>query len=306
MNGGTLPDHRRTLWRLTGLLEEQPELSKDLEKLLIDPNTNSKGRALLLDVLVSVGHDEAQAAVVGALDSEVSRADPSRSVHYQRLGLIDEPTLETLRFAHREFERAAAGQSLDARMLGAYTMAAVAGHARQSEDPVLQQEAAAVGTQVSGLLAGAQAPIEQAHLIKALSNVKDGRFQAQIDGFRGSPSDRVRQSVARAMREPPTADGLRTLVALVQDKDPFVQTEAIRAMEKHVLRDSDWDSITSVIAASGLHKRNHRVLLDFVKYRRSTSPEATTRLLETMLTQKLEGEVAGAARLLLSQSATSR
>lgn len=301
MNEGTLPDHRRSLWRLTGLLEMEPELAKDLEGLLLRENTSSKGRALVLDVLVSVGHDEAQAAVRNALDSEVSKKDPSRSVHYQRLGLIDFPNLDTLRFVQRDFDAAQASGSIDGRMLSAYTAGAVAGHARQSTDPALRSAADALGTSVSGLLAAADTPVEQKHLIKALSNVKDERFHAQIAGFVSSPDHGVRESAARAFREPVSALGRSHLLGLVRDQNPFVQTEAIRALEKHPLEDAEWDRITQVITNNGLHVRNHRILLDFVKYRRATSREATTRLLEAMLTQKLEGEVAGAVRLLLEQ-----
>lgn len=301
MNEGTLPDHRRALWRLTGLLEMEPELAKDLEGLLLEETTSSKGRALLLDVLVSVGHDEAQAAVRNGLDADVSKRDRARSAHYQRLGLIEFPNLDTLRFAQRDFDAAQASGSLDLRLLTAYTAGAVAGHARSSDDPALRSAANAVGSSISGLLAAAGTPVEQKHLIKALSNVKDDRFHAQLAGFVNSPDHGVRESTARAFREPVSALGRSQLIGLVRDENPFVQTEAIRALEKHILVDSDWERIAQVITSGGLHVRNHRILLDFVKHRRATAREATTRLLEAMLTQKLEGEVAGAVRLLLEQ-----
>lgn len=222
-------------------------------------------------------------------------------MHYQRLGLIESPNEDTLQFAQSELERARSAADLEDQMLAAYTAAAVAGHALKSDDPALKAQAFGVADTISGLLVAAGRPLEQKHLIKALSNVKDERHHEQIGAFKDSEDDGVRQAVARAMKEPQSAEGLSTLVALVKDQDPFVQAEAIRALDGYALSDAEWNALIDLVAANGVHRRNHRILLDFVKYRRAASREATTRLLEAMLTLDLEGEVAGAVRLLLSR-----
>lgn len=295
MNGGRLPDHNKTLWRMAAVLELYPELARALLELFLDENATSKGRALLLDLLASVGHAEAQAALREALASEQGRADPSYGLLYQRLGLVEEPMPETLEMAREELASARQSGDLEQTMLKAYTAGAVAGHAEE-----LPAERDAIADELGGMLASATSPTEQKHLVKALGNAQRPEDHEPIATYAESEDVGVRQAVARALKRPVTAVGLETLLVLAGDTDPFVQSEALRALRHYTLEAPHYAVLEGIVRSGRLHKRNQRTLLDLLKHDRARLPEATESVLRAMLELDLDGEVRGAVSALLS------
>lgn len=298
MNGGRFPDHNRTLWRMAAVLEQHPELARRLLELFRSASANSRARGLILDMLASVGHAEAQAAMREALQSDAGRGDEDYRMLYQRLGMLESPDADTRELVSAELARARQDGDLNQTMLKAYTAGAVAGHAAtdtpEARDPIADE--------LSGMLQASTTPVEQKHLVKALGNAKRPADHEVISGYADSEDNGVRQSVARALSEPNTKAGLTTLLAMLSDADPFVQQQVIGALRRYTLEAGHYARIEAVVRAGQLHKRNHRVLLDLVKYDRERLPEATARVLDAMLTlDDLEGAVRGAINSLLAR-----
>jgi hypothetical protein len=62
-DGGRMPEHTRWLWRATGLLLRDPGLADRLVALVENGQVIGRGRLLIADLLASVGHEQAQAAL---------------------------------------------------------------------------------------------------------------------------------------------------------------------------------------------------------------------------------------------------
>jgi hypothetical protein len=101
-----MPDHNHFLLQATGLLEQQPELCARMAKQFESAALDFAGRALVLDLLANTGTPQAQEALVKALSSRTALEDPQYPLFLNRLGLVKEPTLDTVRFAERTHESA--------------------------------------------------------------------------------------------------------------------------------------------------------------------------------------------------------
>lgn len=98
------PEKAEFLVRAAGLLIEHPEYSDALVPIATGPGLGLEGRMVVLDVLASVGHDSAQAALRDALDHRALRADAlGYNTLVQRLSFVSAPTDESLAWLEREW-----------------------------------------------------------------------------------------------------------------------------------------------------------------------------------------------------------
>jgi hypothetical protein len=294
-NGGKFPDHNKSLWRMNGVMQMHPELSAELVPLATVGTATSRGRGLVLDVLTSAGHAQAQEAMVSILESPAVQSDKSYHMLVQRLGLVEEPTAKSVDFVLALLNAAEAQGDEEKVILGAYVLGAAAGKMPQA----LSAEADSHARRIVALLANAERDYSRMHLIKALSNTKRPENHALIAGYAGSEDVGVRQAVARAMSEPTTEVAHETLGLLVADSNLHVQKEALRALKDQPRTALDHRHLQNAVEQGLVHKQNHRLLLNVVKYDLAQHPQSTRSLLEAFLKMDMDGQVRGAVRRML-------
>ncbi len=295
-NGGQLPDHRRFLWRATGLLGAHPELCAQLGAVFRDAGSNARARGLVMDLLGGTGNAAAQRVMVALLQSPID-APPERQLLLQRLGLVDEPTLETAKFVEQAFT--APEEAPGDRMAAAYTLGSIVDGLGGTED---QPIADALNLSLVNALAGASAETERADFIHALGNTEREDNVARIAAHATDASADVRRAVAENLDLPRTTAAEHVLLTLCADADKLVQHEALAALKGYEPTAEQLETLTRIVQQGRLDPTNARVLLDLSKTRVASFPAAGRRLLEALLALNLsDGEVSAAAGLLLSQ-----
>jgi len=295
-NGGQVPDHRRFLWRATGLLGAHPELCAQLGDVFRDAGSNARARSLVMDLLSGTGHAAAQRVMVALLQSPIE-APPERQLLLQRLGLVDEPTLETAKFVEQAFTapEAAPGD----RMAAAYTLGSIVDGLDDTEH---QPTADALNLSLVNALAQANTAKERADFIQALGNTEREDNVARIAAYATDTSADVRRAVAENLELPRTSRAEHALLSLCADADKLVQHEALAALKGYEPTAEQLETLTRLVQQGRLDPTNARVLLDLAKTRVASFPAAGRRLLEAVLGLNLsDGEVSAAAGLLLSQ-----
>lgn len=271
--GEGLADKNRWLWRASGLLRLEPGLSDGLADLVLDPATGHDGQALALDLLVSVGHGPAQAALRRVFEGDFS-SDPRAYVLINRLGFLEKPEPATAALAGRRFA-AATG---DDHTTWAYTLGAVASH--------LEPEAAqAVSRPLVEALSTARDPESRRHLVRALGNAGLEAHVPLIADAARDADPRVRKAAAGALRKCNDSASEALLTGLLADPDPDVQQTAARALARRALDGEHFATFAAAIEAGRLHEAAWPELLDAVRRQRAADPEGARAVLEAMLTR---------------------
>lgn len=273
-DSGRFPNHSKTLWQLTAFLELHPALCAEVGALAADGARTHAGRALLMDVLSSVRHPAAQAAMRAALEAEPVRTDPRHAHLFQRLGFVEAPTPETVEYVADRFE---GSTDLNDRMSAAFTLGSVIDHV--GPGPV----ADAHNSRLQAALAAAPVGEQQGWFIQALGNAERADNAPVVAGYADADAPGTRIAVARAVDDPPTAEGDATLRKLVADVDPRVQRQAIRSMKGYGPDASHLAELTELARSGRLHPQNVRFVLELTKHTRHEMPEALAPLLDALL-----------------------
>jgi len=112
------------LWRTAGFLKLHPEASFDLVPVFKDKNTNSDARMLIMGVLASVGHKEAQAAILQIIGSDAAKGDKFYPILRQNLAFIEKPGKEIVDYVadnYRESRKSGKLKHSSSLTLGAVT-----------------------------------------------------------------------------------------------------------------------------------------------------------------------------------------
>lgn len=288
---GTLPNHNRLLWRAHGLLMLEPERVWELRPVF--EGGNSTARRLVLDLLASVGHSEAQAMMRELLASEAAQGDPHFEELYQRVGFVDVPESETVAMVETRYRQARDEGDDDARFASAYTLGALAQRADEETAEPLREE-------LTRDLFGATDPVETQHLLRALGNARHPENVATLVLFADHADPDVRTVVASSLGRPATERGRGWLMTLLDDPDRLVQKQAIRNLRHHALEGDDFDTLAALVTAGRIHQVNLRPLFELAKHFRSTQREGTEMLLQAMLDHGIDdNQVHAATRQLL-------
>jgi HEAT repeat protein len=269
--GGGLADKNRWLWRASALLRLHPELADDLADLILAPETGHDGRALALDLLVSVGHSRAQAAVRRALAGDFSD-DPEAHTLYARLGFIQKPEPATADFVARRF----AGTEGEDRTAWAYTLGAVADHLEPAE-------ALALTRPLATELAAAEGPDAQRHLLRALGNAGLEAHVPVVAAYAQAEDARVRKAAVGALRKCTDAQSEALLTERLTDVDVDVQQAAARALARRDLTAEHFATFAEQVRSGQLQEGAWPELLDALRAHQTTDPEGVRALLEAML-----------------------
>jgi HEAT repeat protein len=291
-NGGLLPDHNRFLWRATGLLKAHPELLVQMEALFHNAALESRGRQLVLDLLVGTGTPQAQAVLRSVLASRTAQADPNFVMFYQRLGLVAAPDEKTVATAAEHYR----SPGPEGRPAAVYSYGAVLGNRLAQGDLLAKGMANAVLKD----LHEARTPQEQVLLLMALGNAGVPEQSADIATFASSGDALVRRATANALRKDMDPQVTSVLAGMVSDVETDVQRRALMSLQGRELDAAGWRALTAAVQAGGLGEASFEVLLDVV----STSvhvPEARQVLEALVLLQPPPSiHVLGRAREMLS------
>ncbi|MEO0812034.1 MAG: hypothetical protein AAFY60_04160, partial [Myxococcota bacterium] len=127
------PDHHRFVWQATGYLELHPEACAELVGAFVEARSEDMG-AQIVDLLLGAGHAEAQSAMRAILDLDEARQNPDVYHQlYQRLGMVPEPTPESIAWLLESRESALAGDDSELLRVQGFTLGAVARGVRKSD-----------------------------------------------------------------------------------------------------------------------------------------------------------------------------
>lgn len=276
--GGALADRNRWLWRASGLLRLQPALADELAARFVEPEMGHAGRALTLDLLVSVGHARAQAAVRRALTEADLSGDPQATTLYNRLGFIERPEPATVDLVAARLAEATG----EDRVAWAYTLGAVAGH---EADPA---RARALAQPLVEDLAVAETPEARRHLLRALGNAGQVAQVPVIARHMGDPDPHVRKAVAGALRKCDDPESAALLGTLLVDEDPDVQQAAARALGRRPLDPGHLSGFAEAIEGGRIQETAWPELLDALNRNRQVDPDARRAVLEAMLARPIQ------------------
>ena len=96
---GRTYNHNQFLWAATGFIRANPASADALRLLYSNGNSNTGRRALIADLLTHAGTPEAQAALISSLQHSVTAGDQNRIYLWQRLSLVSNPTVPTVKAA---------------------------------------------------------------------------------------------------------------------------------------------------------------------------------------------------------------
>ena len=245
-NSGTMPEHTRWLWRVTGLLQQDPKLSPELTKIALAPASTDKLRALVLDLFASVGHPEAQAEMRNILRSPALARSGALPSLIQRVSFLDAPEPATVAMVWDGFRDAKAKGSSDLMTASAHSLAAASRHLAQNGDaPGAHQ----LVQQLHGEVDGAANSASKAELLSAFSNAADPEVAAIAKPYATSDDGALREAAASALRKTDTHDATALLLGLAGDPDPAVQTSALGSLAERTLSAADWAVLSQLVAA---------------------------------------------------------
>ena len=248
---GELPDGLRFMWRATGLLRLHPEYCEDLK----DPfeGGTAPGKALILDLVASTGHAQAQAVMRELLGSTAVRASPDFPMLVQRASVLDRPTVETADFVADVYRRARGPGSDDVRHAGAMTLGALiralprdgdaTGVADELHDVLREDLKEAKGD-------------ERQFLLRALGNAgRADDVPVALEAARAASED-VRYASALALRHTDTPEATSALVSLLSDRNTAVQSAALVALAEHTLPAPQLEAIRAAVANGSVNAVN--------------------------------------------------
>lgn len=280
--GGQMPEHSRWAWQATGRLLLDPSAATALGRLATDdPRLGHKGRALVLDLLASVGHPEAQAALRGVL--EAHREDPRYAALLTRAGFVERPEPETVQ-AVAEAWRAAGGVE---RQSAATVLGAAAGHLYRSGDP---DRALGHVRQLEGALRGAEGDDRRA-LVLALGNAGVPESIETVAAFAADDDPGVRRAAATALRKTPGALAEQALTGLMADADPRVARAAVKSLTRHPLSAGHLNTLAAAVNDGALSPATHGPLVELLVAHAELDVEARRALAAAIAGRTADGRL---------------
>ncbi len=276
-------DEGHFIWQATGLLERDPKASWKLLAMARGENASKEQQARALDLLSSVGHDEAQAVMRDALKgiAQSTGQDGHARMLYQRLSLLDEPNAETARFVAEDYAALRGSGDIEAELTTAYSLGAIVEQLARG-DETARELASEYNALLVDDLRSSSDPDAIAHRVSAVGNARLAENVPLLSDLATHQHGMVRERVAHALGKvegdaPPAA-----LVELIGDADQMVQRVAVRSAKPH---DAVYDRLAAEAMTGPIEPLNVRPVLDLVKAGRQSHRTETTRILEAMIDQ---------------------
>lgn len=245
-NGGVMPQHTKWLWRASGLLKKDPAAAKELTKLALAPGATDKSKALVLDLLASAGHPEAQTEMRNILASPELAKSGARPALLQRVSFLETPEAATVDQVWSSLREGKAKGSNDLVAASAHALAATSrAQAKNGDAAGARNTVRKLGAEI----AGAKTKEEKAGVLSALGNASSEEVTEIAKPFATSEDPELREASADALRKVGTREAVDTLLALLADANPTVQSAALASLKDRELTAADWQRIAELVAA---------------------------------------------------------
>ncbi|WP_437973275.1 HEAT repeat domain-containing protein [Sorangium sp. So ce295] len=296
-NGGVMPAHTRWLWRATGLLEREPTIARDLAKLALEPGATDKARVLIMDLLASAGHEEAQAAMRAVLASPALARSPLRAPLVQRVSFLEAPTSETADAVWDAFQDGQRQGYADLAYASAHALAAASGAASANGDAAT---ANALVARLGREIASAETPEARAALLGSLTNARSPEVLAIAEPYTASEDAALREASAEALRRVDTPEAKDLLITLARDTAVEVQSTALAALRDRTLTATDWRDLAAAMSEGRFGSALDGTLLTLATSQAQALPEALELVAQLAARPGTSAAIRARARAILA------
>jgi len=227
---GVIYEKGQFWWRVSGFLKLNPDMCKELIPIFNTTKINYKTRMLLLGILSSVGHGEAQKVMMEILSSEIAKNDKMYILYIQNLSQVANPDPETVAFVKNLYTNSKT--EIRTKPAAALIFGATADNLKKSGK---ESDAATINQAILKDLASASTAKDKETLLDALSNAGFASNIGMIQKYADSKESNVRAAVANALRKTQTPESETTLTNLTKDKDVTVQRQSLNALAQYEL-----------------------------------------------------------------------
>lgn len=281
--GGQMPAHSQWAWRATGRLLLDPSAATALGRVAIeDASIGHKGRALVLDLLASVGHAEAQSALRDVLESQ--RGGERHAALLTRAGFVERPETRTVQMVAEAWGAADGVEKQSA----ATVLGAAAGHLYRSGET---EQALGHVRRLEGALSAAEDTADRRALLLALGNAGVPEAVETVAAYAGDADPAVRRAAATALRKTPGAVAEQALGALMRDDDARVARTAVKALSRHALGDEHLRSLAAAVADGSLAPATHSALVELLVAHGERAPDARRLLAAALAARTADGRL---------------
>lgn len=286
----------RTGWttRAVALLMAQPELAYDLAALFDKPEMNARSRGLLLDLLSSAGHHEAQDAMRIALSGPAAKSEPTAfGMLLQRFSFVASPEPETVAFLAAQVQ---AATDVDHRNAALFSLGATAGKLHRGKggaEPYLAT--------MRDALAAAKSVDERRNLVAALGNAGVPSDVKRLAAFKSDASPEVRAELAQAMRKMGTRESRDVVLDLARDRDAKVVRTALSVLSEQKLAETDVAGVAKTVASTDFPPEAMSDAVGLAAAQPGDSP-AAREILAHVLAHATDAKLRARVKMLLAQS----
>lgn len=234
-------------WRVAAYLKLHPEKCAELIPLFTEKEMTSKGRLAVFGVLVSTGTPEAQKVMRDILATEEAKKEGMYSIYLQNFGHLQQPDNETVAFLTAKYEEAKrVGRYRDSTAL---TLGAMVANLNGAGDAA---NAARLNGVLLADLTAAKDRHEQELLLDSVGNAAMVSNIEAVAEYLKSPDERIRASVASAVRRTQTEESEKMLFGLARDREALVQKQAVNALAGYKLDKRHLEQVREGIASGGI------------------------------------------------------
>lgn len=266
-NGGRM-DHQ-WMWQATGLLEMHPEATRELEEAYAHPELTTQGKGLVLDLLASVGHDQAQASLRKLVDTRVEgESDEDHAVLFNRVSLLSSANRETAQFVEEKFEEHAGEDMTPMRIASTYALGAVANRQAEGGDKAGALE---LNQKLEEALSGAKDSKDKELALRAMGNAGLEENVGTLVEHTKSKAGSERAAAADALRKNHTDESVTALLELLKDPEWRVQQAALSSLTYYKLTVQESQRVEGYVVAGVVSPQNDPLLVNVLA--KNATPE---------------------------------
>lgn len=265
------------LRRASTFLRLHPDACALLEAKFEEGRHGNRGKGLILDLLATTGHAQAQKAMRDALESDAARAAGSGyGMLFQRFAFVTKPDADTVEFATRAFRRGDA----ELRGAAAVTMGAIARKLQGGPDDAT---ARALNQELLEGLKRAGTGKERRAMIMALGNTHLRDDAPVIRGYATDEDPLVRSQTARALAGFDASETRATLFQMATDANPTVAGDAYASLAYASPTPGEWASFAQIAAGPDANLDADMALVRLIQQRRDEMGASADAILRAVL-----------------------
>lgn len=238
------------LFQASALLQLHPKYAAELVSAALSEDWGVDAQNVLSDLLRGAGTPECQRALWDLVDG-----GNDRKALIQRIGLVEEPTEETVRKITERLQGVSASLKSGEvdQELATATEFAAGSSARQLRTLGRAEEADRLVSLLVDYLADANTPVERARLIRALGNAGAGEMVLEATSSKESVE---RAAAATALRFASAGAETDALLALVSDSETEVQHAALVSLEARGFLAEDASAVAQAVLDGSMKQAN--------------------------------------------------